>query len=53
MPQMAPMSWLFLFSFFSITLILFTIINYFFTIYQPISLKEEISTPKISLNWKW
>nr|YP_009349756.1 ATP synthase F0 subunit 8 [Decma fissa]AQM39788.1 ATP synthase F0 subunit 8 [Decma fissa] len=53
MPQMAPMSWLFLFSMFSIALILFTIINYFFTIYQPISSSEETSLPKISLNWKW
>nr|YP_010572586.1 ATP synthase F0 subunit 8 [Phlugiolopsis tuberculata]UZH35977.1 ATP synthase F0 subunit 8 [Phlugiolopsis tuberculata] len=54
MPQMAPMSWMFLFSMFSITLILFTIINYFFTIYQPISSKTETpSLPQISLNWKW
>nr|YP_010572547.1 ATP synthase F0 subunit 8 [Grigoriora cheni]UZH35912.1 ATP synthase F0 subunit 8 [Grigoriora cheni] len=54
MPQMAPMSWLFLFSMFSIALILFTIINYFFTIYQPISSSKETSSlPQISLNWKW
>nr|UZH35951.1 ATP synthase F0 subunit 8 [Phlugiolopsis punctata] len=54
MPQMAPMSWMLLFSMFSIALILFTIINYFFTIYQPISSQKEISSlPQISLNWKW
>nr|ATN40440.1 ATP synthase F0 subunit 8 [Xizicus howardi] len=54
MPQMAPMSWLFLFSMFSIALILFTIINYFFTIYQPLSSSQEVSPlANISLNWKW
>nr|YP_009349769.1 ATP synthase F0 subunit 8 [Pseudokuzicus pieli]AQM39814.1 ATP synthase F0 subunit 8 [Pseudokuzicus pieli] len=54
MPQMAPMSWLFLFSMFSIALILFTIINYFFLIYQPISsYKEQKNLSQISLNWKW
>nr|YP_010257219.1 ATP synthase F0 subunit 8 [Teratura megafurcula]QVM19043.1 ATP synthase F0 subunit 8 [Teratura megafurcula] len=54
MPQMAPMSWLFLFFMFSIALMLFSIINYFFTIYQPSSAPtEETSLPQISLNWKW
>nr|YP_009711015.1 ATP synthase F0 subunit 8 [Acosmetura nigrogeniculata]QGI24228.1 ATP synthase F0 subunit 8 [Acosmetura nigrogeniculata] len=54
MPQMAPMSWLFLFTMFSSALILFSIINYFFTIYQPFSSSyKENSLPQISLNWKW
>nr|YP_009542007.1 ATP synthase F0 subunit 8 [Xiphidiopsis gurneyi]AYR06707.1 ATP synthase F0 subunit 8 [Xiphidiopsis gurneyi] len=54
MPQMAPMSWLFLFSMFSATLILFTILNYFITIYQPIDSPQEVPClPQISLNWKW
>nr|QWQ55667.1 ATP synthase F0 subunit 8 [Microconema clavata] len=54
MPQMAPMSWLFLFSMFSVALVLFAIINYFFAIYQPSSSSQEISSlPQISLHWKW
>nr|QOL00832.1 ATP synthase F0 subunit 8 [Nipponomeconema sinica] len=54
MPQMAPMSWLFLFSMFSLALISFTIINYFFLIYQPISsTTEQSNILQTSLTWKW
>nr|YP_010545622.1 ATP synthase F0 subunit 8 [Tabanus pleskei]UYG48379.1 ATP synthase F0 subunit 8 [Tabanus pleskei] len=53
MPQMAPISWLLLFFIFSITFILFNVMNYYS--YLP-------STPKSSqptylstnpFNWKW
>nr|WKU83745.1 ATP synthase F0 subunit 8 [Allograpta obliqua] len=53
MPQMAPISWLSLFIFFSIIFILFNVMNYF--IYIPTSSKsknfKKINT--ISMNWKW
>nr|QHD46552.1 ATP synthase F0 subunit 8 [Geron pallipilosus] len=53
MPQMAPMSWLTLFLIFSISLILFNMVNYFsfinLTEKKPLSLKFM----KKSLEWKW
>nr|YP_004934834.1 ATP synthase F0 subunit 8 [Trichocera bimacula]AET13098.1 ATP synthase F0 subunit 8 [Trichocera bimacula] len=54
MPQMAPLSWLILFIIFSITLILFNVMNYF--MYIPSYLKSESEQKNIksnSLNWKW
>nr|AQM39892.1 ATP synthase F0 subunit 8 [Diestramima sp. ZJZ-2017] len=52
MPQMAPISWLFLFIMFSVSLIMFCSINYFIsTPNTPSSSDENIS--KNSLNWKW
>nr|YP_010392981.1 ATP synthase F0 subunit 8 [Tipula aestiva]UPX88782.1 ATP synthase F0 subunit 8 [Tipula aestiva] len=53
MPQMAPINWLLLFIIFSITLIIFNILNYFSflpnnpNLFQP---KKKMNT---SLNWKW
>nr|UEP13614.1 ATP synthase F0 subunit 8 [Asarkina ericetorum] len=53
MPQMAPISWLFLFILFSIIFILFNLMNYF--CYFPLISKskslKKINT--ISMNWKW
>nr|QHF17843.1 ATP synthase F0 subunit 8 [Acrotaeniostola dissimilis] len=53
MPQMAPISWLSLFIIFSITFILFSMMNYYSII--PQSTKSDIkkSTMSNSLNWKW
>nr|YP_009349834.1 ATP synthase F0 subunit 8 [Conanalus pieli]AQM39970.1 ATP synthase F0 subunit 8 [Conanalus pieli] len=52
MPQMAPMSWLFLFLLFSFTLILFTMMKF-----PMITMKTEtspiIKTTLLTLNWKW
>nr|YP_010261349.1 ATP synthase F0 subunit 8 [Leptophlebia marginata]YP_010261362.1 ATP synthase F0 subunit 8 [Leptophlebia vespertina]UIB40256.1 ATP synthase F0 subunit 8 [Leptophlebia marginata]UIB40269.1 ATP synthase F0 subunit 8 [Leptophlebia vespertina] len=53
MPQMAPLSWLLLFMLFSLTLILFNLMNYF--VYQHAaptssSVKSNLTNP---LNWKW
>nr|QWQ55576.1 ATP synthase F0 subunit 8 [Conocephalus gladiatus] len=52
MPQMAPMSWLFLFLMFSSTLILFNMLKF-----PMISMKSESTSLKSkashSLNWKW
>nr|UZC53692.1 ATP synthase F0 subunit 8 [Ultragryllacris pulchra rubricapitis] len=52
MPQMAPLNWLSLFIMFSLTLILFAMINYFyFKPKLPLPSKNLISN--LTLNWKW
>nr|YP_010037290.1 ATP synthase F0 subunit 8 [Acidiella diversa]QQW48066.1 ATP synthase F0 subunit 8 [Acidiella diversa] len=53
MPQMAPIGWLSLFIIFSITFILFSMMNYYSMI--PKSPKSKISNKLMikSLNWKW
>nr|YP_010895317.1 ATP synthase F0 subunit 8 [Victoriana melanorrhina]WJW73908.1 ATP synthase F0 subunit 8 [Victoriana melanorrhina] len=54
MPQMAPISWLSLFMFFSMIFILFNMMNYF--IYIPMTHKSNKNLNKInsnSMNWKW
>nr|YP_010701694.1 ATP synthase F0 subunit 8 [Dasysyrphus albostriatus]WCJ53255.1 ATP synthase F0 subunit 8 [Dasysyrphus albostriatus] len=53
MPQMAPISWLFLFMFFSMIFILFNMMNYF--IYFPLtsSSKKLNKINTTSMNWKW
>nr|ALO70711.1 ATP synthase F0 subunit 8 [Metopsia clypeata] len=53
MPQMAPMSWLTLFIFFTMIFFMFNMINYFSFLYnkpQTIINKKSIKT---LLNWKW
>uniref|UniRef100_A0AAU7BAE9 ATP synthase complex subunit 8 n=1 Tax=Insulanoplectron spinosum TaxID=3073471 RepID=A0AAU7BAE9_9ORTH len=52
MPQMAPISWLFMFILFSFTLLMFCSSNYF--LFQ--SFPSQILESKInfnSFNWKW
>nr|ASY98305.1 ATP synthase F0 subunit 8 [Amorphoscelis chinensis] len=52
MPQMMPLSWLILFMFFFLMLILFSVMNYFSTLNKP--LEKQFSNLKTkSLNWKW
>nr|YP_004935221.1 ATP synthase F0 subunit 8 [Protoplasa fitchii]AET13046.1 ATP synthase F0 subunit 8 [Protoplasa fitchii] len=54
MPQMAPISWLSLFLIFSMTFMLFNIMNYFS--FLPKSPNQSLSMTKNkinSLNWKW
>nr|ULR86964.1 ATP synthase F0 subunit 8 [Macquartia sp. 2 HNL-2022a] len=53
MPQMAPINWLSLFIIFSMTFIMFNIMNYF--LYSPSSPKFNLIKNKLtnSLNWKW
>nr|QXT45698.1 ATP synthase F0 subunit 8 [Cinygmina sp. 2 CLS53BF04] len=52
MPQMAPLSWLTLFTVFSLTLILFCIMNYFLTSPNaPESMSSHFKTHPF--NWKW
>nr|YP_010432673.1 ATP synthase F0 subunit 8 [Gymnopternus congruens]USW06223.1 ATP synthase F0 subunit 8 [Gymnopternus congruens] len=53
MPQMAPLSWLSLYIMFSITLMLFCVMNYYIFMPQaPKKSKSEKMTSN-SLNWKW
>nr|ASA39492.1 ATP synthase F0 subunit 8 [Typhlatya sp. JR2016] len=52
MPQMAPLLWLYLFIFFSLSLVLFFIMTYFLA---PSS-KAKLASPSAKaeqLNWKW
>nr|UBU97832.1 ATP synthase F0 subunit 8 [Acheta domesticus]UFP06026.1 ATP synthase F0 subunit 8 [Acheta domesticus] len=51
MPQMAPMMWLSLMTFFIITLIIIMTINYF--LIQPTSTHEHFKIETNSTNWKW
>nr|YP_010362087.1 ATP synthase F0 subunit 8 [Chalcophora japonica]UNQ87647.1 ATP synthase F0 subunit 8 [Chalcophora japonica] len=51
MPQMAPMMWSILFTVFSLTLIVFTALNYYTSSMIP---KQEFSKiDKKIINWKW
>nr|QNE85599.1 ATP synthase F0 subunit 8 [Chrysotimus molliculus] len=54
MPQMAPISWLSLYVIFSMTLIMFCIMNYYS--YLPSMSKTNENSMKDSfksMNWKW
>nr|QZZ23831.1 ATP synthase F0 subunit 8 [Afronurus sp. 'drepanophyllus'] len=52
MPQMAPLSWLTLFIVFSLTLILFGIVNYFLiSPNAPDSTSSQFKTQPF--DWKW
>nr|AVN67298.1 ATP synthase F0 subunit 8 [Blaberus sp. B007] len=51
MPQMMPLSWLTLYMYFIIMLLLFSFINYFSIIHYPSILKKSISIK--SMYWKW
>nr|UQJ73528.1 ATP synthase F0 subunit 8 [Diamesa sp. 3XL] len=54
MPQMAPISWLVLFLVFSITLILFNVMNYYCVLPKNLSTSEKKNSFLTSpLNWKW
>nr|UJG45179.1 ATP synthase F0 subunit 8 [Dolichopus brevipennis] len=53
MPQMAPLSWLSLYVVFSITLILFCMVNYYIFV-PPAPQKSKSETlAKETFNWKW
>nr|URX53788.1 ATP synthase F0 subunit 8 [Bifiditermes nr. madagascariensis] len=52
MPQMMPMSWMFLFATFSTTLIIMAATNYFTSNLKP----KQTSKPPIQkkiIDWKW
>nr|YP_010613566.1 ATP synthase F0 subunit 8 [Rivellia apicalis]WAR64258.1 ATP synthase F0 subunit 8 [Rivellia apicalis] len=53
MPQMAPIGWLTLFIIFSLSFILFSMMNYYSMI--PQAPKSKVSESKLNqpMNWKW
>nr|YP_010564478.1 ATP synthase F0 subunit 8 [Pisidia serratifrons]UZA47094.1 ATP synthase F0 subunit 8 [Pisidia serratifrons] len=52
MPQAAPIYWLFMLVFFSISFLFFIILNYFMKSSEKMNLKKNLfSTSK--KNWKW
>nr|YP_010946846.1 ATP synthase F0 subunit 8 [Rhabdoblatta nigrovittata]WGO57603.1 ATP synthase F0 subunit 8 [Rhabdoblatta nigrovittata] len=51
MPQMMPLSWLTLYLFFIMMLLIFSFINYYSFIPHPSSTKKILSSN--TLNWKW
>nr|YP_009406995.1 ATP synthase F0 subunit 8 [Typhlopatsa pauliani]ASA39531.1 ATP synthase F0 subunit 8 [Typhlopatsa pauliani] len=52
MPQMSPLLWFNLFIFFSVTFMLFFIINYFLPPFTKTNLPTKMSKMK-KLSWKW
>nr|YP_010827550.1 ATP synthase F0 subunit 8 [Callibia diana]WFD61146.1 ATP synthase F0 subunit 8 [Callibia diana] len=52
MPQMMPLSWLLLFSMFSLLLLAFNITNYFSSFSKYNQMMTD-STSFKSINWKW
>nr|UQJ73489.1 ATP synthase F0 subunit 8 [Diamesa sp. 11XL] len=54
MPQMAPISWLVLFLVFSLTLILFNVLNYYCVLPKTLNASEKKNSfLTAALNWKW
>nr|QNE85793.1 ATP synthase F0 subunit 8 [Musca autumnalis] len=54
MPQMAPIGWLSLFIIFSITFVIFNMMNYYSYIpSMPKSILSNKTHSTKSLNWKW
>nr|ARI44176.1 ATP synthase F0 subunit 8 [Celyphus obtectus] len=53
MPQMAPIGWLSLFIIFSLTFILFNMMNYYSILPSSPKSKKIDSMSIKSLNWKW
>nr|ALO77682.1 ATP synthase F0 subunit 8 [Urodontus glabratus] len=51
MPQMAPLSWLTLFVYFSLIFFLFMFLNYYIFTYP--SNKKTINLVALSKSWKW
>nr|YP_010460080.1 ATP synthase F0 subunit 8 [Hierodula zhangi]QXF68481.1 ATP synthase F0 subunit 8 [Hierodula zhangi]UUC04280.1 ATP synthase F0 subunit 8 [Hierodula zhangi] len=52
MPQMMPLNWLMLFSFFSILLIMFNVMN-FYSSFNKISSFTSLKKMSTTLIWKW
>nr|ASY98174.1 ATP synthase F0 subunit 8 [Odontomantis sp. JZ-2017] len=52
MPQMMPLNWLTLFTFFSILMILFNVMNYYMSINKSCMILP-IKNKSKTLNWKW
>nr|QGU85620.1 ATP synthase F0 subunit 8 [Paracercion v-nigrum] len=53
MPQMAPMSWLMLFMFFTVSLIVMATMNYYLFIPKMEKMEKEHSDSSKMMIWKW
>nr|YP_010999245.1 ATP synthase F0 subunit 8 [Rheocricotopus emeiensis]WPM93091.1 ATP synthase F0 subunit 8 [Rheocricotopus emeiensis] len=53
MPQMAPISWLTLFIVFSISFMIFNIMNYYCFFNKSNFSSKSFSKTNKTLNWKW
>nr|AVN67594.1 ATP synthase F0 subunit 8 [Anallacta methanoides] len=53
MPQMMPLSWLTLYMFFSMTLLLFSFMNYYSYIPKNYSINNNNNKKMIQMHWKW
>nr|AMH85490.1 ATP synthase F0 subunit 8 [Microsepsis sp. ACMJ-2016] len=53
MPQMAPIGWLSLFIVFSLTFMLFNIMNYYSFLPTSPKLNDSKKISTSSFNWKW
>nr|YP_010946820.1 ATP synthase F0 subunit 8 [Rhabdoblatta atra]WGO57577.1 ATP synthase F0 subunit 8 [Rhabdoblatta atra] len=51
MPQMMPLSWLTLYLFFIMMLLIFSFINYYSFIQKPSPIKKKLESK--TLYWKW
>nr|APX40450.1 ATP synthase F0 subunit 8 [Cryptocephalus cantabricus] len=51
MPQMAPLNWLALFIMFSICIMIFSSMNYYFFLKTPT--KKSLKMKKYHQNWSW
>nr|YP_009945203.1 ATP synthase F0 subunit 8 [Hierodula longa]QOE17719.1 ATP synthase F0 subunit 8 [Hierodula longa] len=52
MPQMMPLNWLMLFTFFSILLIMFNVMN-FYSSFNQTSLSTSSKKMTTTMTWKW
>nr|QKD74989.1 ATP synthase F0 subunit 8 [Suillia sp. HeleYD1] len=53
MPQMAPIGWLSLFIIFSITFVLFNVMNYYSVLPTAPKSQNVQKTSSKSMSWKW
>nr|YP_009469734.1 ATP synthase F0 subunit 8 [Tropidomantis tenera]AVE15635.1 ATP synthase F0 subunit 8 [Tropidomantis tenera] len=53
MPQMMPLNWLMLFTFFSLMLLLFNVMNYYTPFKLPLTKSFTKTMMKKSFSWKW
>nr|YP_009349782.1 ATP synthase F0 subunit 8 [Hexacentrus japonicus]AQM39827.1 ATP synthase F0 subunit 8 [Hexacentrus japonicus] len=53
MPQMAPMWWILLYMLFTLSLIVFSVLNYSFLMPESNYLMSKTNLSKTLLNWKW
>nr|YP_009441880.1 ATP synthase F0 subunit 8 [Xylosandrus crassiusculus]AOY40075.1 ATP synthase F0 subunit 8 [Xylosandrus crassiusculus] len=50
MPQMAPISWITLYMFFTILFLMMCIVNYYIFLYNP---TNKIVKQAMNYSWKW